>query len=155
MTTLMLRLLPLMSAACGLPRDAAGTVGRVGHGALRVGVVANPPFVIDANGMLSGVEPALVEAIARDVDARLVWSRGTEHALMQALRRRELDLVIAGLDATVPWANEVALTRPYYDDSKAHVLAAPPGENAWLVAIERVLEANRSRVGPLLARAGT
>jgi polar amino acid transport system substrate-binding protein len=51
--------------------------------------------------------------------------RGSESALLEALREREVDLVIGGLTAQLPWSSEVAFTRPYYTDTL--VLGAAPG----------------------------
>jgi polar amino acid transport system substrate-binding protein len=140
----------IVVAGCGLPRDAAGTLERVRGGLLRVGVVHNPPFVVDAGGAVRGVEAALAEAIAHELGSQIEWRRGAEHTLMRALHRRELDLVIGGFDEKVPWVREAALTRPYYTDEKPHVLALPPGENAWMVKVERILHANEPRIGELL-----
>jgi len=141
----------LLATGCGLPKDASGTVERVRGGVLRVGVIHNPPFVIDTGTAVRGVEGTLADAIAQDLGARIEFRRGPEHVLMRALHTRELDLVIGGLDAKVPWVKEAALTRPYYTDEKAHVLAVPPGENAWLVKVERVLRQHEPRVGQLIA----
>ena len=76
--------------------------------------------------------------------ARVDWVRGPAPKLMLALRDRQLDLVIGGLTSHLPWKQEVAFTRPYYRDHEQHVLAAPPGENAWLVVVERYLRQHGS-----------
>jgi polar amino acid transport system substrate-binding protein len=141
----------LGAAACGLPRDAAGTLKRVRGGVIRVGVIENPPWVMDVSGDPQGVEPALVKTLAAELGAQVQWTRGPEHDLMRALHERRLDLVAGGLDDTVPWAKGVALTRPYYRDERRHVLAAPRGENAWLVRIEEHLHRAEPQVGARLA----
>jgi hypothetical protein len=70
------------------------------------------------------------------------------------LRRRELHLVIGGFNDALPWAQEIAFTRPYLQtpDGKAHVLAAPPGENSWLMHVEQQLESHKNDVPALLAQ---
>jgi ABC-type amino acid transport substrate-binding protein len=98
------------------------------------------------------VEAALIQAIAADAGAQVRWVRAPEALLMKSLHERQLDLVAGGLTGDLPWANKVAFTRPFATAAgKQHVLAAPPGENAWLVRIERVLEQQRPAVGAQMA----
>jgi polar amino acid transport system substrate-binding protein len=215
-------LAPLVCAACGLPRDPDGTLDRVRGGTLRVGVVPNPPWVTDSLGALGGVEVRLVEELARGLGARIAWVRRPQDAMLEALRARELDLLVGGLTDDATWKTEVAHTKPFYTDTVAvgsaqgvpvrdltsrvvavergdaasaelrkrgarplvvddlsrapgaivaptwriaalgrvnsgivfkqsrHVMAAAPGENAWLVHVERFLHARESRVGSML-----
>jgi polar amino acid transport system substrate-binding protein len=146
---------PLALVGCGLPRDAAGTLRYVRGGTMRVGIVANRPWVVDRGDTIEGVEGRLVTGMAASLGARIEWVRLPEFELIRALHRRELHLGIGGFDAKVPWAQEVALTRPYLEspDGKAHVLAAPPGENAWLVLLDRTIEARKAEIPSLLAEA--
>jgi polar amino acid transport system substrate-binding protein len=215
------------TAACGLPRDADGTLDRVRGGIVRVGVVVDTPWVTDSaggEGAAGGVEGALVQGIARDIGARVRWVRGTDESLLAALHERELDMVVGGLTTESPWKATLAFTKPYYTDTvlvagapgaaapvrlkelrvavlegdpivakirgedgvpvpvadlattreaiaaptwrlaqlgrtgdpelelaqHPHVLALPPGENAWLVHVERWLRAHASEVPALL-----
>jgi hypothetical protein len=75
---------------------------------------------------------------------------------LEALKRFELDLVIGNLDAKTPWKKEIAFTRPYFTERVAggsereHVMAAPPGENAWLKRVGDFLQSHRSSVPALL-----
>lgn len=146
-----------------LPRDSAGTLERVRHGTLRVGVADHAPWVIFKDGRVSGIEPALLEAWAQRLDARIQWRRGAEAELVEALHRRELDVLAAGLDVRTPYSSKLALTQPYVDiiDSqgrKRHkVLAVVQGENALLLALDRFLaeqdrEALRQRAQQALSR---
>jgi polar amino acid transport system substrate-binding protein len=156
-------------AACGLPHDADGTLDRVRGGTLRVGVLRSAPWVTDSLGTLGGVEVRLVNDLARTLGARVTWIRQPEGQLMEALHARELDLVIGGLTAAEPWAKQVAFTHPYHVDTvgvgvvqgtvtrtvvRKHVLAAPPGENAWLVHVERFLRARKPTIATMLQEAG-
>jgi polar amino acid transport system substrate-binding protein len=144
--------------ACDLPRDPEGTLERVRGGVLRVGAIDEAPWVVhdahrDAHGQPRGVEVALVEALADRLGAEVRWDHGGETRLLAALERFELDLVIGGLDADSPYADEVGFTRPYYEaDGHAHVLAAPPGENAWLMTIEGFLRGQQLALPGLIAR---
>jgi hypothetical protein len=104
---LFLLLFFLFLLSCDLPRDARGTLRRVTNGRMKVGFVSAPPWVIDSPD-----------------------------------GARELDLVIAGLKDDVPWRTEVAFSRPYFiakvgDRTLRHVVALPPGENAWLMRVDR------------------
>jgi polar amino acid transport system substrate-binding protein len=211
--------------ACGLPRDASGSLARIRGDTMRVGAVIDTPWVTDSAGALGGIEPGLVRTLAQQLGATVEWVRGGESELLPALHDRALDLVIGGLTASSPWKKQVAFTRPYYVDTglvapargapappslgnaivavkrgdaviaklrkkgarivamndlraasglvaapvwriaqlgrvgdldlqlamNPHVLAASPGENAWLVRIEQMLFAERSRI-PLRLR---
>jgi polar amino acid transport system substrate-binding protein len=215
------------SAACGLPRDSDGTLDRVRGGTMRVGFVVDTPWVTDSTAGPGGIEPALARALARELGARIEWTRGQQSQLLETLSERELDLVVGGLDAKSPWKQKLALTRPYYTDTVLvadtsgaplpptierltvavrqgdpvaaeirkkkgtpdpvddlaaakslvaaptwrlsqlrragnprleltqvqHVLAAPPGENDWLLHIERLLYGAQDRIPPLLRAA--
>ena len=212
-----------VAAACNLPRDSSGTLDHVRHGTMRVGLITNPPWVTDSGSAADGVEQQLVKDLASRLDARVDWIRRPEAELLEALHRRELDLVVGGLTSTLPWQKEVAFTKPYYTDTIAvgapagngvpsvlqgstvavergsaiaaelrtrgatplpvdditsatglavaptwqlasmgradtgmvlqqqpHVLAAPQGENAWLVKIEHLLHDRKSAIPKML-----
>lgn len=129
--------LALLLSGCGLqvPVDPDGTLDRVRGGELRVGLSADEPE-----------EEALVEGFAERLDAEVIWRDGGEEQLMTALEDGELDLVIGGLTDQTPWSTHAAITRPYaesVDDrgrTVRHVMAAPLGENAFLVELETYLE---------------
>lgn len=127
----------LLLSGCGLqvPVDPDGTLERVRDGELRVGLAADSP-----------AEEVLVEGFAEQVGAEVSWREGGEEQLMTALEDGELDLVIGGLTDASPWSTHAAITRPYaetVDDrgrTVRHVMAAPLGENAFLVELETYLE---------------
>jgi len=143
-----------MLVGCGLPRDAAGTLDRVRNGIVRVGAAENKPWTVDRGDRFEGVEGQLVTAIAGTVGARVQWVRMPEFELVDALHRRQLDIVIAGFHDKLPWATEIAFTRPYFtgDDGKARVLAVPAGENAWLLHVDREIERRKSDLRAALLR---
>jgi polar amino acid transport system substrate-binding protein len=137
--------------ACGLPRDADGTLDRVRDHELRVGISEHPPWTVFASESIGGIEPRLVSELASELHTRPIWRRGAESELLEALHKRELDLVVAGLTDDSPWTGKVAFTRPHFTDTvaqKRHVFAVVPGENAFLVRVERFLQA-RERTGSL------
>lgn len=136
--------LVLVVATCNLPRDADGTLDRVQNGVIRVGLAHNPPWVV-TSGTQAGFEPQLVAGLARQLNAKTAFVNGSETRLLESLHRRELDLVVGGFTDDSPWKGQVAFTKPYRKDpdGKGHVLALAPGENAWLVRVEKFLQENK------------
>jgi hypothetical protein len=133
---------------CDFPHDAEGTLEHVTGGTLRVGVADARPWVSVSDSAIAGPEVALVSALARELHAKPVWTRGSEAVLLKALHEHRLDVVIGGFTSDSPWKAEVAFTRPYEGGDKArHVMATSPGENAWLVHLEKFLQER----GPVVA----
>ena len=136
--------------AASLPMDVDGTLGRVrSDRVLRVGASHHPPQVVqpaEPDGEPNGTEVDLVTGYADHPGARVEWTMGSEASLVEGLGEGDLDLAVAGFEATSPWAADVALTRPYTTDTGRggrridRVLAAPAGENALLVNLERWLD---------------
>jgi polar amino acid transport system substrate-binding protein len=151
--------LSLLASACEFPRDAAGGLERARGGVLRVGVTANPPWVVGPAGEPSGLEPDLIRAWSRQLGARIVWVDGSESRLVAMLRHRELDVLLGGLGADSPWGSVVGFTRPYAsargeaaDPQGDHVMAVSPGESALALALDLFLQARRADVARELAR---
>jgi hypothetical protein len=131
-----------------IPSDPDDTLESVRGGTLRVGVSPNPPWTELPDGPdadPAGTEVELVEQFAESIDAEILWVPGGEEDLVGQLEHSELDLVIGGLTAKSPWSNKVALTYRYTattgprGEEELHVMAAPMGENAFLVELERFL----------------
>lgn len=142
----------MLVAACGLPRDPEGTLKRVRGGTMRVGMAVDTPWVTDSAGGAGGIEGAIVRDLAQRTGARVEWHRGTAADVLDALKGRDVDLVVAGLTAESPYGGEVAFTRSYYTDTtmvrgerkeEQHVVAVSPGENAWQVEVEELLRVKR------------
>src|SRR3546814_18948943 len=70
---------------------------------MRVGISANPPWTVVRNGQFGGVEVALIQAFAREIDARIEWLPAGTPKLLKALEEFQLDLVIGGLTEETPW----------------------------------------------------
>lgn len=143
-----------------LPRDMRGTLDEVRGQTLRAGVVSErEPWVGRRDGGAGGIEVELIERFASRLGARVSWTWGTEQRLIERLERRELHLVAAGFDETSPWSEHVGMTGPYFESEEdwertvRHVLAVPPGENAWLRQLERFLREERARVQAAYGRA--
>lgn len=120
------------------------TLERVSGDTLRVGAVASPPYLVPSENGARGPEAELVRAFARGIDAEIEWRWGSVDAHMRSLERFEVDLVVAGLTTVSPWKKKVGFTRPWrVEGDRKHVLAVPPGENAFLVALEETIESRR------------
>jgi polar amino acid transport system substrate-binding protein len=150
---LLVMLVAGLLTACGvsIPADPEGTLERVTGGTLRVGVSPNPPWTeVGGDAEPTGTEVGLIKEFAATLPAEVSWTVGGEESLITRLEIGELDLVIGGLTADTPWEEHVAITKPYGEatgpDGKRVelVMAAPPGENAYLLRLERFLLSRRS-----------
>jgi hypothetical protein len=143
-------LVTLLGCGLSIPSDPDHTLDRVRGGVLRVGASPSEPWLVwGSEREPTGVEAELVRRFADSLDARVEWSRGGEEVLINRLERGELDLVVGGLTAKTPWSEKAAITKPYASEEtphgkQDHVLAAPLGENAFLVELERFLLSQRA-----------
>lgn len=136
----------LSVSGCGMPRDPEGTFPRVRGGTLRVGIVANEPWTRLDGGRPGGIEVALLEQFAGQIQARIEWTHDSESQLFKTLEGGSLDVVIGGLTDATPWSKEFALTQPYANiQGEKHVMATQQGENRWLLELDRFLQANRGK----------
>ena len=89
----------------------------------------------------NGIEPELVREFARGIGARVLWSRGSETSLAQALKHHELDLAIGGFDAKTPWKSIAGVSRPFVEtaDMKKHVFLTAPGESRFILTLDTFL----------------
>lgn len=134
--------LALGGVGCDLPRDPAHTRERVlAKGVLRVGVSEAPPWTRRAaDDAAEGPEAELVAALAGRLGVVVEWRWGSLEGHLRQLMGHRLDLVAGGLTATSPWQARVGLSRPWNPGADPeYVLAVPPGENGWLVAVDHVI----------------
>ena len=106
-------LLVVAAVGCGIPRDPEGTLERVRGATLRAGFAVEEPWTALEDGQPAGVEVELVEAFARQLDASVEWTQGSQAELVEALEVGALDLVVGGFTADSPYAGSVGMTRPY------------------------------------------
>jgi len=97
------------------PRDSLTTA--IERGTLKVGVVANPPWVkITDPEAPTGLESQLITEFARELGMTVDWRTGGVEEQIEALKSFELDLLIGGFTAANPWKAEVGNTFPYYTE---------------------------------------
>lgn len=149
-----LALLALIASGCDLPRDPEGTLDRVRGGVLRVGLVEQEPWVRDAEGEPTGAEVTLVRELAAELGATPEFHPGGETELFERLEKFELDLVVGGITDATPYAKHVGLTlhhtkREEAGTTRSYVFATPPGENDWLLTLDRFLYRQRGRAEEL------
>ena len=140
--TIATALLSFLSAACNIPKDPEGTSERIASThELRVGITDNPPWVSATQGEPAGIEAELVRKFAESVQADVLWTTGSESMLVEALKRRELDVVIGGFEKRTQWSSQAGITQPFAKDAdgKKHVFLAAPGENGFILNLDRFL----------------
>jgi polar amino acid transport system substrate-binding protein len=131
----------LVTGCNNFPKDPENTLAQVKNGTLLVGYSENHPWVIKTDSVPTGIEPDLVKAFAKTLNAQIKWQNGTEQHLFEGLEKKRLHLVIAGVTDTNPWKNKLGFTRPYYQaGKKKQVMVIMAGENAFLVELEKFLE---------------
>ncbi|MGN5518198.1 transporter substrate-binding domain-containing protein [Halopseudomonas sp. Lyrl_26] len=98
--------LTMMLTGCQWPADPERSLTAARErGALRVGVVANPPWVeVPDPAAPVGLESELVREFAERQDLDIQWHHRGVEQLVESLRRHELDLLIGGFSATTPGA---------------------------------------------------
>lgn len=139
-------ILCLLLLACeDYPRDPEGTWERIADRGVRIGVVDDIPSItpdsLPEHLSPANEEVALVRRMIRDLRLEVAtWQTGPGDQLLGRLERFELDLVIGRYTAGSPWGRRVAFSRPWmtdFTDGSRPVLALPPGENRWLMEVDR------------------
>ena len=128
-------------AACDLPRDPEETLESVQGQELRVGVLKF--------GQNAEKDRPIVERLAASLKAKLVYVEGDAHALFEDIKRGHLHMVIGGVPESTPFEKELGLSKPVGPLHGAHeeedrVIAVRPGENAFLLRVNEVIEAAKA-----------
>jgi len=109
-----LRLAALIAALLATPWLACRTPERPAGRVLRVGVSpTHAPMVFLEDGELVGVEADLARALGERLDRRIVFERYADDALLRALERGDVDVVMSGLSITPERAARVRFVAPY------------------------------------------
>ncbi|WP_052003189.1 transporter substrate-binding domain-containing protein [Microvirga sp. BSC39] len=116
----------LATGGCSdFPKDNAETLKQLRAGReMKVGVAHNPPWTVVADGRIDGVEPALVTQWAQSLGTKARVITGPADDLVEALYRRELDVLVMGLTDKTPHSGQLALSQPYLE-VKTHIGVAP------------------------------
>lgn len=139
-------LISVVLAACEpWPRDPEHTTEMIQQGgALRIGVIHDPPWIDVRDGKPEGVEAELLREFAAKLGARAEWHVFGVHEGFKALENDEVDLLAGGLVEGMPYT-KVGYTRPYRETRDEngklhrHVFAVRQGENRFLVTLEKFL----------------
>lgn len=103
----------------------------------------------------AGIEVELAERFAEKLNADVVWVRGSESELFTSLEEFDVDLVLGGLTDDTPWSDRIGLSRTFAETAEGkHVLATPPGENAFLLRLDRFLASEQESVRRRIAGEG-
>ena len=99
---------------------------------LRVGSdLANPPFAfVDDAGEPAGKEPAMLRALAGELNLELRWQRMEFGELIDAIEAGEIDVACATMGVTAERAERVRFSVPYFETTIAVVVRAGEGEPA-------------------------
>ena len=111
-------------ASLGLGGGAADRIQRTGE--LRVGMAGDyPPMnARTADGRLIGLDADLAMALANILQVELVLVEKPFGDLIEAVRKKEVDVAISGISMTPPRNLDVAFAGPYYVARKA-ILGRP------------------------------
>jgi ABC-type amino acid transport substrate-binding protein len=107
------------------PGDDGTLINIQRRGVIRVGMDASfPPFEsIGADGVITGLDVELAQAIAADLGVELELVNIGFDGLYDALLARRVDLVISGLPYDPRWTRDVAYSHNYFNAGQ--VLLAP------------------------------
>jgi polar amino acid transport system substrate-binding protein len=141
----LLALIALVSASCDFPQDPRGTLERVQHGTMRVGIVDNDPWTQIEEERASGVEVELLKDFADELGTKISFVPGTTPELLEAARQAEIDVLIGGFTSTSPGVSEgkeAGVTGSYL--TTRFVVGVPPSRLAFddpsgrEIAVERI-----------------
>ena len=107
----------LAASGCSdFPKDNAETLKQLKAGReMKVGVAHNPPWTVVAEGRVEGVEPALVAQWAQSLGTSARFITGPSDDLVEALYKRELDVLVTGMTDKTPHSGKLALSQPYLE----------------------------------------
>jgi ABC-type amino acid transport substrate-binding protein len=134
--------------SCNLPEDPANTFENVHNKILKVGYSESEPWVITSGKSPEGIEPQIVQQLAKELNAKIIWVKNSESELIKMLQEHKLHLVVSGLKDDSPWKDQISFTLPYYisPGNQKYVFAVPQGENKWLTFIEKFFNRNKQKI---------
>jgi ABC-type amino acid transport substrate-binding protein len=83
---------------------------------LRVGISPDyPPVIFEVDGEVVGIEADFARLVGKSLGRKIVFSRYAFPELLDALERKEVDVVMSGLSISPERAERVSFTTPYMD----------------------------------------
>ena len=109
--------LTFLSACDGYPKDTDGTLEQIAKSAkLKVGILYNPPWA--QYNPPDGIEIDILQDYAKTLSADAEFKEISAINVARLLDNRDINIVAGGLGPENPYAEDVALTRPYAAESK-------------------------------------
>lgn len=119
-STLLLLILPILWMVSGcntnLPRDPENTLNNVQGKTLRLGIISHAPWVSIEDEELHGLEFNLVQQLAVQLDAEIVWQQASLTEIIEGLENFQLDMAIGGFIQSPFIPDKVAHTLSYYSE---------------------------------------
>ncbi len=122
---ILLFVLLLTLAGCRAEADAWGRISE--SGVLRVGIDPTfPPFALDEEGMLAGIDVDLARALAAEMGLQAQFTYFGYDGLYDALLTEQVDVLLSALVIAPERTKDVAYSTAYFDAGL--VLVIPEGE---------------------------
>ena len=139
-------LIPFCLNSCSnFPKDPENTSEKAKE-TLRVGIIEHPPFTYAADQQYSGIEVELVKNFAAQSGYDIQWINAPEEVVMEMLKNYELHMAVGGFTTKSPYKKEIGFTKAYLKkEKKKYVMAVAPGENAFLLRLEKFLSSQKSK----------
>ena len=113
----------VLTAGCNQTGDSWERIQE--NGVLRVGIDPTfPPFAVDSEGVLEGIDVDLSRALAAEMDLEPQFSYFGYDGLYDALTTGQVDVLVSALVITPERTREIAYTTPYFDAGLVFVM--PP-----------------------------
>lgn len=108
------------------PKDPENTLEKVEEGILRAGITEAPPYVIfNDGGEPAGIEVEIIKEFAKQLNARIEWTKGSESTILELLKERELDICAGGFSSKSVWKKHVHFATPH--DTLVYTWGVPSG----------------------------
>ena len=138
-----LLLLPCLALAgcANLPRDCDGATARIRQSKLlEAGSTQSQNFAAHER------EKKIIEKVAKELGATVLWREGNALDLMREVEERELPVAAATVRDDSPFASRVGLSKPFFEEGETKFcIAVAPGENELLLRIDRAIEASKGK----------
>ncbi|MEN6455228.1 MAG: hypothetical protein ABFD10_13295 [Prolixibacteraceae bacterium] len=97
------------------PKDANQTLEEVQNNILKVGLSGYDPDADVSPEPVNG-QIGFVRQFAREINAKILWVKGSQGDITELLRHHELHMAIGGYTPDSPFKQEVTLSKPYFTE---------------------------------------